>query len=425
MNKAKRAVALGLTIALFSSLAGDVNGSLTTTGANEEESGGSRFSRTLLQPPGGPGSGTGGGNRMGGGGGGGGAGAGAGGAAAAAAATPAPTQPAATPAPTVAATAAPTQPAATQPAATPAPTQPAPTPAPTAAATPAPTAAATPAATQQAAVVPQQAAAAAPKAPITDRDVFNLALNLEYLEANFYWCAVYGTPINQSMWLGGPAPTGCTKGNFSAPVLALLTEIAQDEVAHVTDIQQALGTGPNGAVPMPQIDLGGAFAAAVARAFNQTALVPAFGYAADDASVLAASFFFEDVGVTAYLGAMPLISSKTLLDLATGILGVEGYHAGAIRSALSNIGASKTTANGATVTELASAISAFREALSQAAKPAAADLDQGLTKAVNGVTEPNIFPTGSDGLILARTTEQTGGKGGFLPAGLNGAIAAA
>lgn len=100
--------------------------------------------------------------------------------------------------------------------------------------------------------------------------------------------------------------------NFSGANIAFLASaIRTDEVAHVKYLRAALGSA---AVPKPAINL------------------DALGYgfaSVDDFLKLARQF--EDVGVSAYLGAAPLIQNKTYLDAAARILATEAQHSGSIR----------------------------------------------------------------------------------------------
>ena len=82
------------------------------------------------------------------------------------------------------------------------------------------------------------------------------------------------------------------------------------------------------AVAQPQIDLS-AFTAAANAATGMT-LDPPFTYYANDINGLLSAYTFEDVGVTAYNGAVPLITSKALLAPAVGIGLIEGYHSGIV-----------------------------------------------------------------------------------------------
>jgi len=285
---------------------------------------------------------------------------------------------------------------------------------------------------------------------VNDNDILNFALNLEYLEAQFYNLAVYGvtidklpTPIPVSV-NGGTAGTVTlsptfAKVNFVLPnIRSYATETATEEGKHVLFLQNALSTN---AVSMPSIDLYNSFnALAVAAGIGAS-----FNPFASDQNFLIGAYIFEDVGVSAYHGAAGLISDKVnILPAAVGIHAVEAYHAGLIRTTISGLDALAGTTTLSTMTQ---AISALRSNL---ANPSGAttttftgttadDIGVGTTSvALNGssssYTADTIVDCDSNALGWGRTTSQilaivtdtaptaTTHQGLFYPAGLNGTI---
>jgi hypothetical protein len=179
-------------------------------------------------------------------------------------------------------------------------------------------------------------------ASYSDSDILNFALNLEYLESQFYTLATAGKTIDQ-VGIGIGAGTDATGGGavvtkpggptaclvpWTIPVIqAYATETATEERNHVTLLRGALGSA---AVAQPNIDLYNSFntlatAAGIASTFDPFA---------SDANFLVGAYIFEDVGVTAYSGAAPLITTTSTLGVAAGILAVEAYHAGLVRTSI-------------------------------------------------------------------------------------------
>lgn len=257
----------------------------------------------------------------------------------------------------------------------------------------------------------------AQSATVTDTDILNFALNLEYLEAQFYTLATTGKTIDQ-MGIGITGPSGAAGGTvtvkagpmvpFTTPLLEQFAqELALNEQNHVTFLRSALSTS---AVAMPNIDLMNSFnALAQAAGLGST-----FDPFASETNFLLGAFIFEDVGVTAYHGAAGLISSSAYLDKAAGILAVEAYHAGSIRQ---RIFAAGTAAQSA-----ASMIAAARASLDGTNND---DIGVGIS---NGAA--TIVDADSNAIAFSRTTTQVlkvvyggGATGGaFFPNGLNGNI---
>lgn len=246
----------------------------------------------------------------------------------------------------------------------------------------------------------------------TDINVLNFALNLEYLEAEFYLRAAFGRGLATGD-VTGPGPLGEVTGgrrvNFATPAIRdYAEEIARDEEAHVRFIRAALGPL---AVARPTIDLDQSFTNA-ARAAGLISGSQEFDPFANEINFLLGAFIFEDVGVTAYKGAAPLLTDKTVLEAAAGILAVEAYHAATVRTVLFSLG---QYAAPRAISDLRDSADGF------------GDRDQPIR--LQG--HANIVPADANGIAYSRTTAQVlsivylsgaAANFGFFPDRLNGAI---
>ena len=158
----------------------------------------------------------------------------------------------------------------------------------------------------------------------TDIAVLNFALNLEYLEAEFYTRAFYGMTLQQvGIPTSGTGTAGPTKGGakvmfesgpdgaeFSGRLRAIAKQITLDEQTHVLLLRELLGSN---AIAKPAINL--------------DALGIGF---ANYKQFITLARDFEDVGVSAYGGAVGLLSSAAL-SYGARIALVEAYHASNLR----------------------------------------------------------------------------------------------
>jgi len=263
----------------------------------------------------------------------------------------------------------------------------------------------------------------------SDNDILNFALNLEYLEAQFYSYASFGRGLDEAL-LSGTGTRGNVRPGREVPftditVRQYAREIATDEIAHVRFLRAQLGSA---AVAQPEVDVSadvnGAFSSA-ARAAGLVGPGVAFDPYLNDQNFLLGAFIFEDVGVTGYKGAAPLITSRAVLEAAAGLLAVEAYHASIIRTTLYGMGMAMPM-----LRTSADAISNARDSLD-----GSDDRDQGISPS-QGVpptaNASNVVPLDANGLAFSRTTGQVLNiiylnrmavtQGGFLPNGANGPI---
>jgi len=153
-----------------------------------------------------------------------------------------------------------------------------------------------------------------------DIEILNFALTLEYLETAFYEAAV-------------------KEADLSGEVAALAKTFGEQEAEHVDGLTQAIEDLGGKPVEAPEVDFGKAFAS--------------------EDSFLKTGITFEDLGVSAYNGAGPMISSKDLLATAGAIVQIEGRHAAAVRNAAGEPAAPNAFDPTLTVEEVTKAVQPF------------------------------------------------------------------
>jgi len=166
-----------------------------------------------------------------------------------------------------------------------------------------------------------------PSSP-TPVDILQFALNLEYLEAEFYSIGTTGKYISDlGIGTSGSGSSGPTTGGkqvtFTNALYAnyVAYEIGEDERAHVTLLRSALSSAGVTPIAKPEINLN-----ALGIGFS------------DENSFLTLARIFEDIGVTAYAGAaqLPTFTSSPYIGTAARILSAEAEHVAAIRLVVRN-----------------------------------------------------------------------------------------
>ena len=223
-------------------------------------------------------------------------------------------------------------------------------------------------------------------------DVLNFALNLEYLEANFYLYATTGSGLSAAdMGTGGVAVTGApAQLQLDATTLAIANALASDERNHVELLRSAITTLGGTPIAQPAINLA------------------AKGAVTTQAQFLIAARQFTALGNSAYAGgAQLLVSNPSVLTTAAQILGAEGQHAGALNYQCVNLGLASPAIDAQDVPPAPSMYFTVdaTHALSPARTPA-----QVLGVAYGVSTASTMTPTAGSTM------------GGFFPSGFNGNV---
>ena len=247
-----------------------------------------------------------------------------------------------------------------------------------------------------------------------DVEVFNFALNFEYLGSEYYLRAVTGNGLGTYSGLTGTGVQGQVIGGSPVPfqttaVAYFAQQLANDELGHALFIREALGSA---AIAEPAIDLADSWTV-LATAAGLIVPGQTFNPFADEVSFLLGAYVLEDVCVTALAGAAALLTSPDNIAYAAGLLGAESYQVGLIRSYLSEIGGGAAT----------NAISALRAKLSGVGDNGT-DADGNPYNFTNVDLNAQAYRrTPSQVLSIAYGNNAPGTSSGlFFPAGVNGTI---
>ena len=256
---------------------------------------------------------------------------------------------------------------------------------------------------------------------VNDATILNFALNFEYLGSEYYTYAMTGrgigdngVPINGAGNAGPTTTKPSPRVTFANPMIQqFAAELMRDEIEHVQFVRNTLISFGVTPIAKPAIDL--------LNSFNLAARLAGLGNSfdpfANQVNFLLGAYILEDVCVTALHGAAPLLRNKNVISGAAGMLGVESYQAGAIRTLLYQANQGMATQAISNLRASASGVGDFGVA-------------QGPLNA-GPAGHTSIVLADANALAFARTPRQVlniaylapnAFAGGFFPNGVNGTI---
>ncbi|CAH2063054.1 unnamed protein product [Thlaspi arvense] len=265
----------------------------------------------------------------------------------------------------------------------------------------------------------------------TDVDLVQLAMNVEFTEAEFFLKASTGKGLdafNATLAKGGPAPVGARKANLDPITKRIIEEFGYQEIGHLRAIADMTGGIRRPLLNLTRENFAMFMDRAVGRRSN-----PRFDPYANTRNYLLASYYIPYVGLTGYVGAIPYLVYFNFKRLVAGLLGVESGQDGVIRTLLyERQDETVEEYGGVTVAELTNEISILRNKLGMCGIK-----DEGLCVppwlGAENRTTSNILAADAYSLSYDRTPQEilrvmygTGDEhrpGGFWPCGANGRIA--
>eukprot|EP00253_Pinus_taeda_P003770 PITA_03770 len=264
-----------------------------------------------------------------------------------------------------------------------------------------------------------------------DADILNFALNLVYLEAEFFIGALYREGLDKftpNLSGSGPPPIGLELANIDPATRDIVQQFALQEIGHVRIIRETVTE----AIPRPLLDYGlEVWAKFFEEAFGYH-LTPPFNPYANSVNFVLSVYFLPYMGFTAYVGANPNLTTPTAKRLVAGLLGVESGQDAVTRHWLYERSYEKVYPYPITIAEMTAKISILRNNLGKTGivnEGVIVPKDLGAEGRISG----NILSADPKSLSYSRTPREvlrvlydTGNEsiaGGFYQNGANGRIA--
>ncbi|KAF3324675.1 desiccation-related protein PCC13-62-like isoform X1 [Carex littledalei] len=265
----------------------------------------------------------------------------------------------------------------------------------------------------------------------TDVELLQFALNLEYLETEWFLNGALGyglDTVEPRLAGGGPVPLGARAARLDNVTREIIAEFGYQEVGHLRAIKSTVG-----GFPRPLIDLRAhVFAKIMDSAFGYN-LDPPFNPYHSTINYLIASYLIPYVGLVGYVGASPNINGYVSKGLLAGLLAVESGQDAVIRTFLyQRANEIVLPYKNLTVADFTTHISRLRNQLGSCGNK-----DEGIlvdrSSGAERRTSSNVLSADGNSVAYRRTPAEilrivygTGDEsrpGGFLPRGGGGTIA--
>ncbi|KAI9081103.1 hypothetical protein K1719_036862 [Acacia pycnantha] len=230
----------------------------------------------------------------------------------------------------------------------------------------------------------------------TDNDLIEFALNLEYLEAEFFLIGSSGyglDVVSPDLAQGGPSPIGGRLAQLDPLTKDIIFQFGLQEVGHLRAIKSKVKGFPRPLLNISREVFGTIMNNAFGRPLN-----PPFDPYANSINYLLATYVIPYVGLTGYVGATPLLQNITSKQLVAGLLGVESGQDAVTRALLYNLKDSIVTPYAVTVAEFTNRTSMLRNRLGNTGLK-----DEGLVvpreQGADGKVTGGFYPAGAEGRV--------------------------